>query len=99
MFQSISWTEFLLMIGVALLIYYGWWMAKYAASLGWRFPQAKSPQANGRLTALYMDPAEKAADPGTEPMPPPAPDPIRGVDQPSPTTLPGSTPETNPPDF
>src|SRR5579859_2652472 len=59
MFEAISWTEYLLSMGGALVLYYGWWAVKYAASLGWRLPRAKDSQADGRLVAFYMKQEEK----------------------------------------
>ncbi|GGB20068.1 hypothetical protein [Puia dinghuensis] len=53
MLETISWKEYGLLSGGTLLLYYGWWAVKYAASLGWGLPKPGSREADGRLAGLY----------------------------------------------
>jgi hypothetical protein len=53
MLQTISWKEYLLLMGGALVLYYGWWLVRYAASLGWGLPKRDARESDGRLAGLY----------------------------------------------
>jgi hypothetical protein len=59
MFQAISWKEYWLMMGVSLVIYYGWWIVKYGGSLGWRWMKAKVQPSGGRLATLIVEPVSE----------------------------------------
>jgi hypothetical protein len=54
MLETISWKEYGLLVGGAVGLYYGWWVVKYAASLGWRVPRLGSPEGDQRLRRLYQ---------------------------------------------
>ena len=64
MLEAISWKEYCLMMGGATVVYYGWWVVKYRASLGGAWLKPKDGAVDGRLAALKVEPIKGAASAG-----------------------------------
>jgi hypothetical protein len=55
MLEAISWKQYGLVMGVAIGLYYGWWLVKYAPTLGWRRrSKVTKPGENGKAVAGKM---------------------------------------------
>lgn len=68
MFQSISWAQYWLAIGIAAIIYYGLLVLRYASAHGWRWLKTDKESAAIRLATFYPEstkaPSPKAASAG-----------------------------------